>query len=69
MMMMIIMYLDFYKNMWGFRNFNIRKPAHISNINLQVECAPLRSPDWPCLVGLGLEVAKENEENELKPYS
>ena len=28
--------------MWGFKNFNIRKLAHISSINLQVECAPLR---------------------------
>ena len=28
--------------MWGFRNLDNRKPAHISNINLQVECAPLR---------------------------
>ena len=46
------------------------KPAHNSNINLQVECAPLCSPDWPCLVGLGLGVAKEiKEENELKPSS
>ena len=25
-----------------FKSFNIRKRAHISNINLQVECAPLR---------------------------
>ena len=28
--------------MWGFKRFNNRKPAHISSINLQVECAPLR---------------------------
>ena len=28
--------------MRGFKNFNIRKLAHISSINLQVECAPLR---------------------------
>ena len=32
--------------MWGFitfiYNFYIRKLAHISSINLQVECAPLR---------------------------
>ena len=28
--------------MWGFRNFNFRKPTHNSNINLQVECDPLR---------------------------
>ena len=25
-----------------FKSFNIRKRAHISSINLQVECAPLR---------------------------
>ena len=40
-------------------SFNIRKPAHISSINLQVECAPLCSLDWPCLVGLCLGIAKE----------
>ena len=45
------------------------KPAHNSNINLLVERAPLCSPDWPCLVGLDLEVTKEKEENKLKPYS
>ena len=55
--------------MWGFITLISRKHAHNSNINSQVECAPLSSPDWPGLVGLGLEVAKENEENELKPYS
>ena len=27
--------------MWGFKRFNNRKLAHISSINLQVECAPL----------------------------
>ena len=27
--------------MWGFRNLDNRKPAHISNINLQVERDPL----------------------------
>ena len=28
--------------MWGFVNFNFKKLAHNSNINLQVECDPLR---------------------------
>ena len=28
--------------MWGFITLISRKPAHNSNINLQVECAPLR---------------------------
>ena len=36
-------------------------------INSLVECAPLSCLDWPCLVGLGLGVAKEKKENELKP--
>ena len=31
-----------YKNMWGFVNFKFRKLTHNSNINLQVECDPLR---------------------------
>ena len=56
--------------MWGFITLISRKPAHNSNINLQAECAPLCSPDWPCLVGLCLGIAKDKkEENELKPYS
>ena len=33
--------------MWGFGNFNFRKPTHNSNINLQVECAPLRKRARP----------------------
>ena len=36
-------------------------------INSQVECTPLSCLDWPCLIGLGLGVAKEKKENELKP--
>ena len=28
--------------MWGFKSITNRKLAHISSINLQVECAPLR---------------------------
>ena len=30
-------------------------------IDSQVECAPLLGPDWLCLVGRGLGVAKENK--------
>ena len=30
-------------------------------INSQVECAPLLGPDWPCLAGRGLGVARENK--------
>ena len=30
-------------------------------INSLVECAPLSCLDWPCLVGLGLGVAKEKK--------
>ena len=42
MMIRIIMHICIYiQNMWGFKSFNIRKLAHISSINLQVECAPL----------------------------
>ena len=43
--------------MWGFKSFNIRKLAHISSINLQVECAPLRKCAGPrpavCTGGAG----------------
>ena len=31
-----------YKTCEDLRDLDIRKPAHISSINLQVECAPLR---------------------------
>ena len=31
-----------YKTCEDFKSFNIRKRAHISSINLQVECTPLR---------------------------
>ena len=33
--------------MWGFKRFNNIKLAHISSINLQVECAPLRKCTRP----------------------
>ena len=62
MMMMIIIYLDFCKKICeDLETLISEKPAHNSNINLQVECAPLCSPDWPCLVGLCLGIAKEKE--------
>ena len=35
--------------MWAFGNFNFRKPTHNSNINLQVECAPLHKCARPRL--------------------
>ena len=58
--MMIIIYLDFYiKIREDLETLISEKPAHNSNINLQVECAPLRCPDWSCLVGLCLGKAKE----------
>ena len=33
--------------MWGFKSLIIEKPAHISNINLQVECARLHKCAGP----------------------
>ena len=33
----------------------------VHKINSQVEYAPLLGPDWPCLVGRGLGVARENK--------
>ena len=54
--------------MWGFIALISRKHTHNPNINLLVECTHLCSPDWPLLVGLGLEVAKKKKENELKSY-
>ena len=50
--------------MWGFKNFNIRKLAHISSINLQVECAPLRCcarPRPAIWTGGAAKIRKRNE--------
>ena len=46
-MMIINIFRFSYKNMWGFINFNFRKITHHSNINLQVDCDPLRKCAQP----------------------
>ena len=48
--------------MWAFRSFNIRKPAHILSINLQVECAPLRKCARPRPVVYTEGAAKQEKE-------
>ena len=56
--------------MWGFRSFNIRKPTHISNINLQVECAPLRKcarPRPAVCTGGAAKQEKDHNQHQQQP--
>ena len=52
--------------MWGFKRFNNRKLAHISSINLQVECAPLRKCARPRPAVWTGGAAKTSKRNEYK---
>ena len=53
-----------YKTCEDFKSFNIRKRAHISSINLQVECAPLRKcarPRPTVCTGGAAKIRKRNK--------
>ena len=60
-----------YKTCEDLEIFDIRKPAHISSINLQVECAPLRKCARPrlavCTEGAAKTRKRTNNQHQKQP--